>query len=116
ATPNMKRKSQTYAFDLVPLEAPFEPRRYVEALQAVEGRYDVVIIDSASHEWAGPGGCLEQMARLTASGHAISRAAAWQQVRLTHHQFMQALIQCRAHLLVTLRATTAYVLELTRQG
>src|SRR2546426_826322 len=47
--------ADAYAFDIVPLEASFDPLRYVEALKVVEGRYEVVIIDSASHEWAGPG-------------------------------------------------------------
>jgi AAA domain len=108
--------ADAYTFDLVPLRAPFEPQRYVAALPAVARRYEVVIIDSASHEWAGPGGCLAQVAHRMASGHAPSRAVAWQQVVSTHHQFMQALIQCPAHLLVTLRATTAYALELTSQG
>src|SRR5262249_25566143 len=79
------------AFDLLPLEEPFDSLPYVEALQAIEGRYEVVIIDSASHEWAGPGGCLEHMARLTARGQETSRAVAEQQVMPKHHQFLQAL-------------------------
>lgn len=108
--------ADTYAFDLVPLAPPFDPLRYVEALQAVEGRYDVVIIDNASHEWVGLGGCLEQMARLMASGHEPSSYVARKQVMSTHHQFMQALMWCSAHLIVTLRAKTAYALEPTRQG
>jgi hypothetical protein len=88
----------------------------VAALQAVEGRYEVVIIDNASHKWAGPGGCLAHVERLRASGRATSHDAAWQQVRATHHQFMQALIRCPAHLLVALRATTVYALEQAWQG
>jgi hypothetical protein len=108
--------ADAYTFDLVPIEEPFDPLRYVKALQAVEGKYEVVIIDSASHEWAGPGGCLEQVAHLTASGHEKSRYFAWKQVRLKHHQFMQALIRCPAHLLVTLRANTAHALGKNRQG
>lgn len=107
--------ADAYAFDLVPLEASYDPLRYVEALQVMEGRYEVVIIDSVSHEWAGPGGCLKHMARLTASGDETARSIAQQRVMPQHHRFMQALSRCPAHLIVTLRAT-AYGLEQNRQG
>lgn len=47
-------------FDVLDLEAPFSPERYVEAIRAAESAgYDVLIIDSMSHEWTGKGGCLE---------------------------------------------------------
>src|SRR5690606_31598618 len=47
-------------FDVMELHAPYSPERYVEAIQAAEAAgYDVLIIDSYSHEWTGPGGCLE---------------------------------------------------------
>ncbi len=42
------------------LKAPYTPERYTEALQAcIDAGMQVVIIDSASHEWDGKGGVLQ---------------------------------------------------------
>ena len=46
-------------FDVVPIDPPFSPTRLVELIKAVEPHYDVVVVDSASLEWMGEGGCLE---------------------------------------------------------
>jgi hypothetical protein len=56
------------------------------------------------------------MACLMSHGQETSRAVAEQRVMPKHHRFIQALIRCPAHLIVTLRATTAYGLEQNRQG
>lgn len=57
------RRSEYYGeltdFDICPLDAPFSPQRYVEAIKQLEKEYAVIVIDSASHEWDGEGGCLE---------------------------------------------------------
>ena len=52
--------SDEYSYDIVDIEAPHEPEKYVDFIQfAVDEGYDIVIIDSASAEWEGKGGCLE---------------------------------------------------------
>ena len=45
-------------FDVLDLEAPYTPERYIEAITAAEqAGYDILIIDSMTHEWSGVGGC-----------------------------------------------------------
>lgn len=49
-----------FNYDIVDIEAPHNPEKYVEFIEfAVAEGYDIVIIDSSSHEWEGKGGCLE---------------------------------------------------------
>src|SRR5574343_215030 len=52
-------------YNIIPLKAPFTPESYIEAIQAAENAgMEVIVIDSASHEWDGKGGCLEINERL----------------------------------------------------
>ena len=55
-----------YAGDVTDFDAcelpSFEPDQYVRAIEAAEG-YDVLVIDSLSHAWAGKDGALEQVDR-----------------------------------------------------
>ena len=49
-----------FDYDIVDLDAPYNPEKFVELIEfAVEEGYDILIIDSSSHEWEGKGGCLE---------------------------------------------------------
>src|SRR5215216_5505381 len=45
-------------FNVLPLQAPFTPERYIQAIHECEkSGMEVIIIDSISHEWDGKGGC-----------------------------------------------------------
>ena len=49
-----------FDYDIVDLDPPHNPEKYVELIDfAVKEGYDILIIDSSSHEWEGKGGCLE---------------------------------------------------------
>ncbi len=50
-----------YAFDTIPLDPPFESARYEQCIDyAVDNGYDVLIMDSVSHQWEGEGGILRR--------------------------------------------------------
>ena len=107
--------SQKYAdlfdFDKLVLTT-FSPLTYVEAIQAAEtAGYDVVIIDSLSHAWSGKQGALEQVdeaARRSRSGNSY---AAWRDVTPQHNRLIDAMVQSKAHVIVTMRAKTEYTME-----
>src|SRR5580700_10220292 len=45
-------------FSITQMDAPFPPKRYVEAINAAErAGINVLVIDSGTHEWEGVGGC-----------------------------------------------------------
>lgn len=44
------------AYSTINLEAPFSPERYIEAIEAAErAGFEVIIVDSITHEWEGEG-------------------------------------------------------------
>lgn len=47
-------------FDVIELDQPYHPQRYIEAVDLAENYgYKVCLIDSGSDSWDGPGGCVD---------------------------------------------------------
>lgn len=94
------RRSEYYGelteFDICPLDAPFSPQRYVDAVKQLEKDYQVIIIDSASHEWDGEGGCLEM-------SKGNGGIANWKVITPLHKKFTDALLNSPAHVIATIR-------------
>lgn len=94
-------------FDVLELSAPFTPERYIAAINAAEkAGYDVLIIDSASHEWSGSGGMLdinEEIARARYKGNTWS---AWSDTTPRHRAFLDAMLQSNMHIIATGRSKT----------
>lgn len=104
-------------FDTVSLAPPYAPERFIEALHAAgEAGYGTVILDSASHEWNGSGGCLEindTVARARFQGNTWS---AWNETTPRHRKFLDALISYPGHVIVTLRSKTETAQEKNAAG
>lgn len=82
--------------DLAP---PFSPARYIEAIQAFEkAGVEVLIIDSATHEWEGTGGCEE----IATDGNP--KFPRWNKAKAEHKKFMNVLLQSSMHIIVCFRA------------
>ena len=97
-----------FAFDVLNLEPAFSPERYIEAIEAAEqAGYDVVIIDSASHEWNGRGGILDSKSHMSGSNDW----AKWAKLTPRHDQFIDKLVRADCHLIVTIRGKDVWVLE-----
>lgn len=98
-------KADDYAFAYVALVEPFTPERYTEAVEAVAA-YPVIIIDSGSHEYDGPGGVLDIQAdefeRM--GGKESARMASWIAPKRRHKKFVQSLLRSPAHVILCLRA------------
>lgn len=97
-------------FDVMELHAPYTPERYVEAIQAAEAAgYDVLIIDSYSHEWTGPGGCLEindETAKARFKGNTWS---AWSETTPRHRKLTDKILTSPLHIICTMRSKTETV-------
>lgn len=97
-------------FDVMELHAPYSPERYIEAIQAAEkAGYDVLIIDSYSHEWTGPGGCLEindETARAKYKGNTWS---AWNETTPRHRRLTDKILTSPMHIICTMRSKTETV-------
>jgi hypothetical protein len=97
--------ADAHCFDIEAVDPPFEPDKLTRILKALGPRYDVLVLDTGTHEWTGEGGCLEMRDReaLRLKDHSW---AAWAKVTPAHQRFLEALMRCPAHLVVTLRART----------
>lgn len=111
-----RKYSDRFAFDVLELEH-FSPLTYVEAIQAAEEEgFDVLIVDSLSHAWIGKGGALEQVDEATRKSKGGNSFAAWRHVTPQHNALVDALVRCKCHLIVTMRARTEYVIEQNERG
>lgn len=100
-------KADDYSFKHAPLEEPFSPERYAEAVQAADAAgFRVIVIDSGSHEWEGVGGVLDaQTAEYERMGNRESaRMASWIEPKQRHKRFVQQLLRSRAHVIMCLRS------------
>ena len=99
-------------FNVIDLEPPFSPERYVEALKACEDAgMEVVIIDSSSHEWNGAGGCLEINEKLAAAKYKGNTWSAWNETTPRHDAFVNKVLHTRAHVITCTRSKTETVLD-----
>lgn len=106
-----------FDFDVLELEPPYHPDRFMAAIKAAEAEgYDVCIVDSLSHAWNGQGGILEivdEEARKTNSGSTFN---AWKKGTPLYNKFVDCLLGCRMHLIGTMRSKSEYVVEQNAKG
>lgn len=94
-------------YDVAELTPPFDPGRYVKAIQgAAEAGYDVLIIDSLTHAWAGEGGILEFVDRATQA--VKNNFAAWREASPKHNALVDAMLGAPMHIIATIRSKTAW--------
>jgi pyruvate/2-oxoglutarate dehydrogenase complex dihydrolipoamide acyltransferase (E2) component len=98
-------------FDVTNLES-FSPRKYVEAIHAAEAAgYDVIVVDGISQAWAGKDGALEMVDKAAKRSQSGNTFMAWRDVTPEHNTLVDAMVRCKAHLIVTMRAKTEYVMQ-----
>lgn len=94
-------------YQTIPMEAPYSPERYIEALELAEkAGAEVIIVDSASHEWEGKGGCLEINEKLAQTKFKGNSWGAWSETTPRHQKFIQALVSSPCHVITTARSKT----------
>ena len=98
-------------FNVIKLEPPYHPSRFIEAIKlATDAGMKAIIIDSISHEWSGKGGCLELHEQFTQKMKIPNSFTAWANVTPLHQNFIDAIIQCPVHVVCTARAKTEFVM------
>ena len=94
-------------FDVLELTAPYTPERFIEAINAAENAgYDILIIDSITHEWNGSGGCLELNDQIAQSKYRGNTWSAWNETTTRHRAFLDRMMQSKMHVIVTVRSKT----------
>jgi nucleoside-triphosphatase THEP1 len=97
-------------FDVDELDS-YEAEKFIQAIaQAEAAGYDVLIIDSLSHAWAGKGGILEfvDKAAKRSGGGSFS---GWRDATPLHNQLVDAILGAKLHIICTLRSKVEHVIE-----
>ncbi|QIG90661.1 AAA family ATPase [Chryseobacterium sp. POL2] len=98
-------------YNVLDLQAPYSPERYIQAIELCEkSGIEVIIIDSVSHEWNGTGGCLEIHEKLG------GRFQDWANVTPRHQAFINKILQSSSHIITTTRRKIDYSLDVGSNG
>jgi hypothetical protein len=99
-----------YAFDVLELGPPFTSKRYLKAIDdAVAAGYDVLVIDSLSHQWNGTGGILSRKEEADKRPNSNSYTN-WNTFTKEHTAFIENVLHAPIHIVATLRSKQDYVL------
>lgn len=94
------------SYNVLNLEPPFTPERYISALNFCENAgMEAIIIDSISHEWEGAGGVLDSHSQMV--GNSFTN---WGKLTPRHNAFVQRMLQTKAHIISTIRTKQEYVI------
>lgn len=95
-----------------PIRDPHSPENYSQCIkEMVAAGVECIVVDSITHEWDGIGGCLESVERLG------GRFADWAKVTPRHKAFVDSILQADAHIIVTMRKKSDYLMgEEERNG
>lgn len=99
-----------FGFDVQEMD-DHSPDNYVKVIgEAQAAGYDVLVIDSMSHEWAGNKGALDLHDRATARSKSKNSFTAWMEVTPKHNRFVDTILAYPGHVVGTFRTKTAYVI------
>ena len=94
-------------FRVIEFDPPFAPEAYIEAIDEAEADgADVIIIDSTSHEWDGPGGCLELVDEIARAKFRGNTWSAWSELTPRHRKFIDRMLSSKCHIIATARSKT----------
>ncbi len=101
-------------YNVLTLEAPFSPEKYIEAISAAEkAEMEVIIIDSITHEWAGAGGILEMADSL--SKDSKSSFMVWSKLTPRHNKFVDRIVSSKVHVICCGRSKQDYAINQTEK-
>ncbi len=96
-------------FDVLELGPPYTPTSYVNAIRAAEeADYEVLIIDSLSHAWAGEGGVLDRVEKITEASRSKNSFQAWNKGTKEQNMLVDKILSSNLHVICCIRSKTAY--------
>jgi hypothetical protein len=103
-------------YDVDVIKPPFTVDKYINGIREAERlNYDLLIIDSLSHAWAGTGGILELVDAKTVSANG-NKFAGWREATPKHNSLVDAMLQSPMHVIATMRSKTEYILVEDEKG
>jgi hypothetical protein len=104
-------------YKTIVLDAPYSPKRYLEAIDLAEkAGAKVLILDSLTHAWTAEGGLLDMHAAATAASRTGNSYTAWKDITPLHAKLIEKILACNMHVILTTRAKTQYELVHGERG
>ena len=98
-----------FEFDSDEISPPYTMLKYQEGMKsAVTGGYDVLVMDSITHAWAGEGGLLDKKATMDATGSNSFNN--WKKITPEQERFVAQMLYSDIHLIATMRSKQEYIL------
>jgi len=98
-------------YNALTLEEPYNPERYIQAIETCEkAGMEVIIIDSITHEWSGKGGCLELHDQLG------GKFQDWGKISPRHQAFIDKILHSSCHIITTVRRKVDYAMDADMNG
>jgi hypothetical protein len=103
-------------YDVDVIKPPFTVDKYISGIREAERQgFDLIIIDSLSHAWAGTGGILE-LADAKSGAANGNKFAGWREATPKHNSLVDAMLQSPLHVIATMRSKTEYILVEDEKG
>lgn len=109
-------KTEIGSFQCAAMNPPYVVDKYLKALGFAAEHFDVVIVDSLSHAWAGEGGILDKKAALDEKNPNANTYTNWKKINPEQNSLISAVLHSKIHTIVTLRTKIEYVLESNEKG
>lgn len=108
--------SDEFKFESGEISPPFTVDKYISAIKmAQDAKFDVLVIDSLSHSWAGEGGLLAQKESLDALGKGNSYTN-WANITKLQEKLKSAILYADIHIIATMRSKQDYSQEIDEKG
>ena len=106
-----------FDYDICNISAPYDVQKYIQAIHDAENAgYDIIIIDSLSHAWAGEGGLLDVQSKIAESQRGGNSYTAWRKVTPMQNQLIETILSSKCHIIATMRSKTDYIMSENERG
>lgn len=113
---NEEVDGKVWEFDTINLSS-FSPENYIEAIKKFErAGYEVLIIDSLSHAWAGKDGALEYVDNVSQRDTSGNKFTAWRKGTQLQNEMVETILAAKMHIIVTMRVKMEYIQEKDDRG
>lgn len=107
--------SDRFEFDVLEIGPPYSVEKYIKAMQdAVNEKYDVLIVDSITHQWKGEGGILNKKEQMDARGG--NGFTNWAKLTPEQEKFVATLLHSKIDLIATIRSKQEYAMATDDKG
>ena len=98
------------------LQPPYTVAKYIAAIKAAEqANFNVLVLDSITHEWQGSGGTLEVKNELDRRP-GTNQWTNWALPTKQHNEFVAAIVNAKLHVICTMRSKEKYELVKNEKG